>query len=256
MNPLAWNPSLYTAIVVTFALVAAAWCVVQRQRKGPSGFVRNPLTDPYALALLVDGPVLALRIAIFSLVQKNILGVAAGQVRLLKAEDLLKCESPFERQVAERAGAGTPTATLLTDNALLGATRAHESPLRQEGLLADEALRGDHRRLALICFGVTAGLLAVKFISDLVRDDRGAGASVIGILIVGVVFLPLALLPPRLSPRGRDTLVELRRHYGATRSGYTGGGTQGLILAALFGFAALTKSEQAVARIIEARPGR
>jgi uncharacterized protein (TIGR04222 family) len=254
MNPLAWNPFLFTLIIVVLAALAAAWCVLQRLKRGPSGFVRKPLEDAYAIALLAEGPTTATRIALFNLVQANILGVKAGRVRLVKPQDLDLCKSPLEHAVASRAGAeGEDVAGILADPEVRRAAEAHEQPLRQESLLADRHLRGWHRGTALKIMGASGAILLIKFIADLVRNHPDAHASLIGILITAAAFGGLAAMPPRLSPRGKETLGELRRHYGTLRATFTGGGPEAPIFAALFGFTSLSKSEQAVARLLQAK---
>lgn len=194
--------------------------------------------DPYRVAALRAGGAEAIRVAVFSLVDRGLLTESDGQV--LTAED--KAEHgrrPIERAILKECS-GTPRSmTYLTSNqSLLDFCRRYEDELGELGMLNVGSVRKRRAGLVLPILWLMGLILVYRVLYAILHGHFNLGFLIIeGIIAFFVLRMPLAV---RLTRHGESALNRLRDMLGSVRSRSTqlqpgGGNTDAVLFASIFG---------------------
>lgn len=227
---------LFYGILSAFVLVA----VVLRRRAGDdTEGIPARIDDAYQLAVLRDGPVEAIRVAVLSLLDRRLLKAKEGRLEALAGEDLAR--RPLERAILARYQAQGEAAAVFGDPKVTGALHDLEVELARAGLVSEQ--RGRASPAGLAGAAVLAAVAAGKIVVALSRGRTNvlflvaaALAVSLGAVIVGA--------RPRLTRRGEKAVALARRSFARLRTSAAsispGGGTNELALVfAVFGYGAL-----------------
>jgi uncharacterized protein (TIGR04222 family) len=223
--------------VVGVAVLAALTAVRILRERGP---VRVRLTDPYLIGCLRGGIPEALRLAVVSLCDRELLE-RSGEVLTAQPGAAARVVDPLERAVLLRFEQAAAATAIFGDASLQAAAAPLQQTLERHGLLPDAALRGERWGRLLLGLAVLVGLAAVKVVVALGRGHT----NVIFLIMLAALFTMMAFgasIRPR-TLRGEMALADLRSLFGRLRSRALqlerGARDEALLLAAVFGIAAL-----------------
>jgi uncharacterized protein (TIGR04222 family) len=201
-----------------------------------------PLGNPYQIAWLRGGAREAVRVAVLSLLDRNLveLGVSAVTTRVT---DVSAVDQPIERAILRRCmDGGELLSRLPADPMVAAACERLRDGLTRLGLVPNDAQQWVRRGI----FAVTVAVLAAVALGKLaIAFERGR--SNVGFLIVLALAAPVALgflLAHRRTRLGDRMLADLRRLFAGLRNRAQairrGEATNdAMLLAAVFGIAAL-----------------
>ncbi len=205
------------------------------------------LADPYLIAHLRGGSNEAIRLAVVSLIERHLLKVKDKTVE--RSPNPVEDSSLPKIESAALQVLRTPsTPAKLFDNSYLKTTcEPYRATLQQAGLLpSDEQqnMRSVIFALALLCL-LSVGIYKVRIG---LTNDRPIAFLVI-MMVVATITLAFALFP-RLTPRGKAMLADVKSLYGGLRIRKSNKlpQTEALMLAAVFGIGALGAFDYAYAK--------
>jgi uncharacterized protein (TIGR04222 family) len=209
----------------------------------PSDDARRQLRDPYLLAFLRGGVAQTLQTVAFSLSERRLLSVekngllATGErgairavVHPLEMAVLAECESP--------RGIGK----LLHDKCLKRMVEDYGAPLKESGLIADEA---EYARRLPAFLAIAGALLAIAVIK--IRVALAGGHSNIAFLVLLAalaLIMAVVIFRRRRTSAGDRALADQRTLFAqlkgqAKRLAAGGATSEAVLIAAAFGLAAL-----------------
>jgi uncharacterized protein (TIGR04222 family) len=220
------------------ALVLLA-VVLRRRPADDAEGLPSRIDDAYQLAVLRDGPVEAVRVAVLSLLDRRLLKAKEGRLQALAGEDLTR--RPLERAVLARFQTEGDAAAVFGDPRVTGAIHDLEADLTRAGLVS--AQRGQPSPAGLAGAAVLAAVAVAKIGVALSRGRTNVLFLVAAALLVCFGALIVGARP-RLTRRGEKAVELARRSFARLRTSAAslvpGGGTNELALAfAVFGYAAL-----------------
>jgi uncharacterized protein (TIGR04222 family) len=248
MNPFGLAGPGFLGFYCLFAALVLGLAIIVRHRLGPAGRSQRRLTDPYAIALLRDGPAEAIRVAVLALVERKLLrrtgtrlessAGAAGQVQDAAEQAIVSaCRTPIEGW------------RLLTDHMACAGLEPRQRELRALGLAPTASLHLKHLVVALAGLGLLAAVGGAKILIALADGRHNVVVLVVATVVAAVVMGTLAAQRLWSTPRGHALLRELRELFGALRShAVARRHDETVFLAAVFGISALPASEQALMR--------
>ena len=229
---------LFYAVLAALTVTLAAW----RRRSSESGPAARPLRDYLEIAFLRGGPAEAVRVAVLSLVDRELLRVVGDRVERVRRDGARRAARATERAILQATQTPRSTATLAADRAVTrAATRECEPALIREGLLPDERQRARRGRAFALAVAVLLGVAAIKIALAFARGRT----NVIFLMLEALAFVVLARAAthPRRTPAGRALIQDLHALFaglkvraGALRP-HTGGNDLAL-LAAVYGVSA------------------
>lgn len=224
---------LFYALLAVAVIVVARWWV--RRSEMPTGAKIPRMTDPYAIAVLREGPDEAVRVAVLSLVDRGLLIPEGKDLRAqASASDLAK--RPLEVAVLRffERGATSPE-DLYDDPQVEAATKQLRGTLAKDGLLHIPAEGTVSNRRGVLW---TAGL----FLAAVAWLRSGSGNPIVFLwfLLFGGIIALAVLNAKRGTELGRQTLEHLKTLLGRVfinRTKLTPGGatSEVTLLAAVFG---------------------
>jgi uncharacterized protein (TIGR04222 family) len=224
-------------VVVGVAVLAALTAVRILRERGP---VKVRLTDPYLIGCLRGGTSEALRLAVVSLCDRELLE-RSGEVLTARPGADARVLDPLERAVLQRFERPAAATAIFGDARLQAAAAPLQQTLERHGLLPDAALRGERWGRLLLALAVLVGLAAVKIVIALGRGHT----NVVFLAMLAALFTVMAFgasIRPR-TLRGEMALADLRSLFGRLRARALqleqGARDEALLLAAVFGIAAL-----------------
>jgi uncharacterized protein (TIGR04222 family) len=230
---LAFYAVLAVAVFITYRLAL---------RQAESGATPAlPLGDPYQMAYLRGGATEAPRIAVLSLVDRDLLEID-GDKLVAHGSPSVEGLPPIESAILARCRSPATAQDVFAGFAVAAATAPYEARLAALHLLPDKATRV--RRW--LWLGVAAAiLLAIGIVK--INIALGRGRTNVGFLLILMVMAPLALLPAarrRRTALGDAVLKDLQGLFGRLRRRVAPAGEGGLtsdtmLLAAVFGLSAL-----------------
>lgn len=173
-----------------------------------------PLSDPYQMAYLRGGTAEAVRIAVLSLVDRDLLEID-GDKMVTRGSPSVEGLPPIEAAILARCSSPATAQDVFTGFAVAAATAPYEARLGALHLLPDRAMRARRWRW----LGIAAAVLLVIAIVK-IEVALGRGRSNVAFLLMLMVLAPLALLPAaqrRRTALGDAVLKDLHSLFGGLR---------------------------------------
>jgi len=242
MNPfdLAGPPFLVFYVLLIAVVAAALHTAIGATEDGAAPVL--PLGDPYQIAWLRGGDKEAVRVAVLSLLDRDLVELGESAVTA-RVTDVTAVEEPIERAILSRCIAGGELLGRLADDPVVASVcdRLRVS-LTRVGLVPN----GAQRRVRIWIFGLAVAVLAIVALVKLaVAFERGRGN--VSFLIALALIAPFALgalvlrrrtrLGDRMLSDLRRLLAGLRERADAIRRGEAT--SDAILLAAVFGLAIL-----------------
>lgn len=233
--------------------VVAAIAIWRRRRRalGPAERSRDPLPSlgVYQLAMLSDGPRLAITSAAAQLRRDGLLEVDASSGRLTATGAVDSPVDPLERAVfdAVRRDPAITAHALRAEVAESDPVRSMTARLTDVGLLLDEQQSRPLRRLWFV--GAALAALGSAWILAGSGDGTSVGWVVAIVLVVALATLWLMRQRPHATNRGREVLRRSRAERVELRRNPTAG--QSALTAALFGGGTLWLTDPAMASALD-----
>jgi uncharacterized protein (TIGR04222 family) len=209
----------------------------------PSADARAQLRDPYLLAFLRGGAKQTLQTVAFSLSERRLLSIAKKGLFASGEQGALHVVNhPLEIAVLAECSSLRRIGKLLNDKRLKEMTESYAAPLRESGLLADEA---EYARRRPVFFIVAAALLAMTAIKIFVAMEGGhSNIAFLITLTVVALIVAVVIFRRRRTGAGDRALADQQTLFsqlkGRVKRSAAGGATgEAVLVAAAFGLAAL-----------------
>jgi uncharacterized protein (TIGR04222 family) len=155
-------------LVLSVAAGLLAWFL--RWQWDPAPVAGERMEDPYLLAFLCGGRRHLLRVAVLSLIDRELLQAKGDTLRTAGVKCLDKCPRYLDQAILESCLTPAKAGEVFQNARVLALAAEYEHQLVDLGLVPDQALKT--RRLLL--FGAVAGpLLAISVTKMIVALDRG-----------------------------------------------------------------------------------
>ena len=234
---------LFASVIGLIVLHVVSRRVSPQGSRLPSGDARRQLRDPYLLAFLRAGAKQTLQTVAFSLSERKLLSVskkgliASGEPGALRA-----VTHPLEVAVLEECKSLRGIGKLLQDKRLKEMAKNYAAPLRESGLLADDA---EYARRLPVFLTIAGALLAISVIKIGVAL-RGGHSNIAFLIILTFVALIVAVVIHlrRRTSAGDRALADQQTLFAQLKGrvrGLAGRGATGeaVLVAAAFGLAVL-----------------
>ncbi|TAN40544.1 MAG: TIGR04222 domain-containing membrane protein [Nitrospirae bacterium] len=215
--------------------------ILRSEKQDPPA--RWDYTDPYKIAYLRGGISEALRVAIFSLIDRGLL-MADGDLIVAKPRASAFAQRPIEKAVLDFFDGPGRARDVFADLSSQFAGENYRQVLIAEGLVAGPETYGRRLPPALIALGLIIGVAAIKIVVALMRGRHNLGL----LFILAAVFAFWAFATWRRQRTGAgDEIIHqmtlrfrsLKLRAGSLRPG--GMTNEAAFLAAVFGLAALSE---------------
>jgi uncharacterized protein (TIGR04222 family) len=224
LNPLdAPGPLFLVMYAGAFMLACALAWAVRSEARGPSAASPKPLRlDPYAVAYLNGGPVLAVNTAVACLAERGLIDVRRSDATLRAKPDAVAAAAgaalePLERHVLSAAYGTAARKVSEVRAAVAPQVRAIADDLEGQGLLIPAA-RGASAQLVCTLVALTVPAVGVaKILVGLWRDRPIGYLAAMVVISVPVALLLFARRPHR-TRRGDLALDHLRTTHGDLKS--------------------------------------
>jgi uncharacterized protein (TIGR04222 family) len=237
-------------LCVSMAVILALWLSRRRAESGPAPKLN--LSDPYLIAYLRGGENEVMRLAVVSLVERGLLIPLGTQLRRHDRATFDSTRIPIEYEILKKFGSPAEAGSIFKDDRLKAVCQPYKTLLEQAGLLPDGKIKRDRwMRFAIAAFA----LCSLSFMKVTIGLSRNRPVAFLVILsIVAVIATSFAAFP-RLTARGKAMLADVQTIYGGLKDrahSFTRGAAtaDALMLAAVFGVAALAPADYAYARTL------
>lgn len=222
---------------------------IQREAKDANSQrgARRRLTDPYAIAFMRGGADEAIRVAIVSLIDRKLLVENDGVLHTPDDARISTARRPLERAVLASCAGGTATLEgLLKKEKVLSACGELELDLQKQGLLASPETYRERAPLLWLFFGALALVAGLKLIFALTAGRTNV--IVLVIMVIGFLFWTWGISRRKKTGLSATVMRDLRSLFSGLKSRASslksgGGSTEAVMLAAVFGVAALPAAE-------------
>ena len=234
------------------ALVIIALVLTRRVAESSSA-PQLDLSDPYLIAYLRGGEMETLRVATVSMIDRGLLLATGTQLKTADHASPDSVRKPVERELLIRFKRPDEAKSIFEDSRLRATTKPYDKALKEAGLLPNESIVGARWSRLLIALFVISGVGIVKLLVAFSRGRTNVGFLII--LIVVAVFFAIKVSFPRLTDSGKAMLADLQELYSGLKDRalfLQGGGAtiEPMMLAAVFGIAALESSSFAFTRVL------
>ncbi|MDX2029882.1 MAG: TIGR04222 domain-containing membrane protein [Blastocatellia bacterium] len=235
---------------LSLVVILTVWMVRRGAESGPAPKI--DLSNPYLIAYLRGGENEALRLGVVSLVDRGLLMADGAMLARAERTTSRDGQNRIEQELLKKFGTRSEAASIFKDANLKAACLEYRQQLEKLGLLPDEQAR----TARWMRFGLGALLLggtaAMKVSVGLSRERPVAFLVILGALALAAMAVASF---PRLTPRGRAMLADAQTMYAGLRDQASlqqqpAGAGQMMMLAAVFGVAALAPTEYAFARTL------
>lgn len=225
--------------------------LLQRQREASDETRKRQasrsLTDPYAIAFMRGGEAEALRVAVVSLIDRDLLIADDDKISTPGRRDFSSARRPIEKAVVTACAKRASTFDdLARDAGVKAACVGLERDLQKQGLRASSDTYRARLPLFWAFFGALGFVAAVKIVNALMTGRT----NILFLIILAVVFLAgLAFVWRRKKTGlGQAVMGDMRTLFSGLKSRAAtlksgGGSTEAVMLAAVFGVAALPAAE-------------
>lgn len=169
----------YAALV--FAAAFLAWRL--RRRGDPESMATERIQDPYLLAFLCRGRGHMLRVAVLSLIDRELLQVSGSSLRTAGAGCVDKSPRPLDQAILESYLAPHPASDVFHSSTVLRVAADYEQQLADMGYLPDGRLK--RRRLGLF-FAIALPLLAVAM-TKIIVAVKGGHFNIVFLVVLTIV---------------------------------------------------------------------
>jgi uncharacterized protein (TIGR04222 family) len=236
---------------VLFALGSVIlFYILQSRREAGSGDAKSAsrrMSDPYALAYLRGGDHEAIRVAIVSLVDRKLLTEDDGKLNTPINSRVSMVRRPIEKAVMTACMVKPLTVDVIMADAKVKASCEElEHDLQQKGLRASSETMQERRPLFWAFFGALGFVAGVKVVAAMMSGRT----NVLFLIAVAVIFLfwIYRISRRQVTGLGKAVMRDMRSLFSGLKSRAStiksgGGSTEAVMLAAVFGVAALPAAE-------------
>lgn len=247
---------LFYAVVAILTIYVAVRA--RRRREQEQAPAHMQIRDPYLIACLRNDREEVIRVAILSLVDRDLLNVNGNNE--LVATDVagrIEARKAVEQMILGKCRTPRKAPDLLKDGDALGAAQEYVHELERQHLLPDSSLRAARNAIFWFAALLLLGISATKIWIAISR-----GRTNLGFLFI-MTFFAIAVLnaavKPRLTLLGTKQLAEIRNLFESLKLRAAqirpGGGTAEVaLLTAVFGLAYLDRGQHAWAHQIFPAP--
>lgn len=252
MNPFDWYGPEFLLFYVFFSVLVIGGMVWLRNKNESGPTPKLELSDPYLIAYLRGGANEVLRVAIVSLVDRNLLSDNGSKLMTRMKVTPDRARHPVEKALIEYFKSEAEANSVFSNAGLENACEPYRARLESVGLVPDDATRNARQLLLIIAILL---LVAVALIKISIGVSRERPVTFLIILMVVAVIIPFFVWSPRLTARGKSALEDIQSLYRDLRDrSHTlrGGGAtaEAVMLAAVFGVAALEAEAFAYTRTL------
>jgi len=245
---------LFVSVIGLIVLYVVAGRASPQSLRLPSGDARRQLRDPYLLAFLRGGADQTLQTVAFSLSERGLLNFSrVGVVASRERGALHAVTHPLEAAVLTECASLRAFGKLLRDKQLKRTAEDYGAPLKEWGLLADDA---EYARRLPAFLAVAGVLLAMTVIKIRVALQGGHSNIAFLILLTAVALIvAIVIFRRRRTSAGARALADQRTLFaqlkGRVKQLGAGGSThEAVLIAAAFGLAALPGTAYPFARAV------
>lgn len=228
-------------LLLSLFILVVVWLLRRNAESGPAPQLN--LADPYLVAYLRAGEAETMRLAVVSLIERDMLATKGAQL-LRKSPGPRVNANPLEQAVLSKFNQPGEAASIYKDANLKAVCQQYRQQLEQAGLLPDNSVKAARWLRMSVAVLFLAGVGAVKVMIGLSRERP------VAFLVILMILMLIALIAvsfPRLTERGKEFLEDARTLYGGLRDQAAvmqpGAATpEVLMLAAVFGVGALSTS--------------
>lgn len=252
MNPFDWYGPEFLLFYVFFSVLVIGGMIWLRNQNETGPAPQLELSDPYLIAYLRGGANETLRVAMISLVDRNLLKTNGSKLKTRGKVTADSVRHPVEKSLIEHFQTEDEAASAFSNYGLETSCRAYRERLESAGLLPNDSVQRARQLLLIITVLLLTAVALIK-ISIGVSRERPVTFLVIAMIVAAVV--PFFVWSPRLTARGKAALEDIQSLYGGLKDrAHTlrGGGAtaEAVMLAAVFGIAALAVTDFAYAQTL------
>jgi len=234
---------LFASLVGLIYLYLVSRDLLSQSPRPPSADARRLLRDPYLLAFLRGGVRETLQTVAFSLNKRKLLSSVGATLAATRSKDALQAvRNSLELDLLSQCSSTQSVSQLMDNSRLKAAVEHYANPLRESGLIADDA---EFRRRLPAFLGVAGALLALGAIKLFVALQRGHTNVIFLILLTLVaVIVAFKIFNRRRTFAGDRALSDQQTLFARLRSRVTRVAAdhptdEAVLVAAAFGLGAL-----------------
>jgi len=251
VNPFDWRgPEFLVFYLILAACVVIALELVRRAMESATP-IKMDLADPYLVAYLRGGESETLRVAVVSLIDRGLL-IAIGNT-ITRAHNVVpgSARRAIDQALLQKFATSGDATSIFDDSTLKAYCEPLQSALTRDGLLPNDSVQTARAFRFFVAVLVLVLVGGMKLVIALQRGRTNVAFLVILMIVAVVVAAKVAF--PRLTPRGRAMLEDIKNLYSGLKSRAafipSGGATiEAAMLAATFGIGALEGANFAYAR--------
>jgi uncharacterized protein (TIGR04222 family) len=243
LNPFDWTGPHFLMFYLVFAVLVSLifhWKLKQKESEGEVPDLS--LGDPYEIAYLRGGKDESLRVATFSLIDRNLLTVKDQTLKTLDkgAKELVK--RPIERAILAKYETAGKSSLLFVSDSLELACDKYRAGLKHRRLIAGPEVFSQRTTIFLIALGALFSVAGTKMAVAISRDRSNLWFLLI---LAGIAAIPLVIRFSRnrtgLGDRALSDLQTLFSGLASRVHMLEGGGqtNEATLLAAVFGLSSL-----------------
>jgi uncharacterized protein (TIGR04222 family) len=242
MNPFDLSGPSFLFFYISFSLVVLVGIILTREFYESNRTPRIDLSDPLLIAFLRGGHIEAIRVAVVSLIDRNLLICTGTLLQTAPGAQPASVRRPIEKALLEKFASGGDAGSIFNDSTLEWTLDEYDQTLKKVRLLPDESIK----KLRTLIFGgavfLLGGVGVLKLIIALARGRTNVAFLII-LMIVAIVIATKASFP-RLTRSGKTMLEDIKKLYVGLKDRAVflkpGGATiEPMMLAAVFGVGAL-----------------
>jgi uncharacterized protein (TIGR04222 family) len=235
---------VFLLVYALLAVAVNAWLRYdQRQREaaGPARFM-DIAQDPYLLAYLHNGLREAVRLTVFSLLDRGLLEETGGSVRRARADADAFARRPIEKAALSCCTGWTEVAALETYAGIVAACQTYQRELQARQLLADARIFAERFLPFVVTLALLTGVAVARGLWAVAHGRHNIGFLLV-FAAIGGIALAVAWRRRRTGlgdaalKRLKVLFANLRRRSSSLVPG--GESNDAVLTAALFGLAAL-----------------
>lgn len=252
MNPFDWYGPEFLLFYLFFSVLVIGGMVWLRNKNEAGPTPKLELSDPYLIAYLRGGANEVLRVAIVSLVDRNLLEADGSKLKTRAKVSADSVRHPIEKALIENFKTESEAKSAFDSYSLEKACEPYRERLERAGLFPNDSIRQARQLLLTIAVLLLVAVALIK-IAIGVSHERPVTYLVISMVVAAII--PFFVWSPRLTARGKSALEDIQSLYRDLRDrSHTlrGGGAtaEAVMLAAVFGVAALEAEAFAYTRTL------
>jgi uncharacterized protein (TIGR04222 family) len=241
VNPFDWYGPEFLLFYVFFGVLVIGGMIWLRNKNEAGPTPKLEMSDPYLIAFLRGDAKEVLRVAMVSLVDRNLLEANGSKLKTHQKVSSDSVRHPVEKTIIENFKTESEASSAFNSHGLEMACEPYRKRLESAGLLPDDSVRRARFVLLVITILLLVTVALIKISIGLARERP---VILLVILMIVAAIVPFFVWSPRLTARGKAALEDIQSLYrGLKDRAYTlrGGGatTEAVMLAAAFGLAAL-----------------